>query len=293
VKNMLSLLRSSLGPGVRLMTDLAEDLGPCRADAAQLETALLNLVINARDAMPSGGLLTIRTRNAWVVADQEAPDGVGEPRSVVAVTDTGAGIPEELRSRIFEPFFTTKPPGQGTGLGLSMVFGFVQQSNGHIKLRSEVGLGSTFTLYFPRSDQPASDLTPPLPESIPRAHGESILLVEDDAHVRSLVLRLLEQLGYRVRSTDSSQEALDLLRGGFHPDLLLADVVLPQPPDGFELAARARDVLPDLKVLFTSGYSEDLEATRPASVAGVPLLEKPFHAAELARHLRRALDAPD
>lgn len=286
------LLGRLLGERIRLETSLGTDLWTCRADASQLETALLNLAVNARDAMPEGGRLTIATRNAYLAGDREVPPEVGQPHVCIAVSDTGSGIPAEIRARIFEPFFSTKEPGRGTGLGLSMVRSFVQQSNGQITVTSVPGAGTTFSLYFPRIARPPGAGAGGSP-SMPRARGESVLLVEDDSALRALVRQMLVDLGYEVEAADAAPSALALMADGFVPDILITDVVLPQDPSGFELAAQARARLPNLKILFISGYAEDHMATRPVAVANAPLLSKPFHPGDLARQVRRVLDVSD
>jgi PAS domain S-box-containing protein len=290
LRSTVDLVHRAVGARVQLETDLAADLWSCTADAAQLETAVLNLAINARDAMAEGGSLVFRTRNVYLQGDRERNDGSGSPHVCIDVTDTGTGIPPELRERIFEPFFSTKAPGRGTGLGLSMVFGFVKQSNGQIRVQSEMGKGTTFSLYFPKANEKAPGRTVRSPEIAPRARNETILLVEDDVEVRVMIQRLLEELGYRVVSTENGRAALAMVNEGLKPDLLLSDVVLPDGPSGFELAAEIRGRLPGVRLLFTSGYAQDLVARRPESVASAPLLHKPFHRTELAHHVRRALD---
>jgi PAS domain S-box-containing protein len=290
LRSTVDLIHRAVGARVQLDTDLGADLWSCTADAAQLETALLNLAINARDAMADGGTLRIRTRNVYLQGDREQNEGSGAPHVCIEVIDTGTGIPPELRERIFEPFFSTKAPGRGTGLGLSMVFGFVKQSNGQIRVQSELGQGTTFSLYFPKANEKAPTGRVRAPEIAPRARNETILLVEDDVEVRVMIQRLLEELGYRVLSTENGRAALAMINEGLKPDLLLTDVVLPDGPSGFELAAEIRGRLPAVRLLFTSGYAQDLVARRPESVASAPLLHKPFHRTELAHHVRRALD---
>jgi CheY-like chemotaxis protein len=171
-----------------------------------------------------------------------------------------------------------------------MVFGFVKQSNGQIRVTSEMGTGTTFSLYFPKTNERAPASRTRSPEAAPRARDETILLVEDDVEVRVMIQRLLEELGYRVTATENGRAALALVNEGLKPDLLLSDVVLPDGPSGFELAAEIRSRLPQVRLLFTSGYAQDLVARRPESVATAPLLHKPFHRSELAHHVRRALD---
>jgi signal transduction histidine kinase len=290
VVNMSHLLHRSLGERFTIDTRLADDLWTCTVDAAQLETALLNLVINGRDAMPDGGRLEISTRNAFLLADREVGPGEGAPHACVTVADTGTGIPEELHGQVFEPFFTTKGPGHGTGLGLSMVSAFVKQSNGQIRLTSEVGVGTSFALYFARTEKAAAVVAPLPIEDVPRARGETVLLCEDDVHVRALAHRLLEKLGYRVVEADSGASALAIVASGLKPDLLLTDLVLPRGPSGYQLAVQLQADLPQLKILFTSGYGQEGAGQLPPSMAAAPLLSKPFHQADLARHVRRALD---
>jgi PAS domain S-box-containing protein len=292
IENAIELLRRGAGPRIQIETNLAPDLAPCTADTAELETALLNLVINARDAMPDGGRIEIATSNVRLRGDEEVTEGTGEPYVRVAVTDSGSGIAANISHQIFEPFFSTKPPSQGTGLGLSMVFGFVEQSNGKIRWASEVGVGTTFFLYFPRSVETVSQARQRTPVEAPGSRNETILLVEDDAEVRQVLHRLLGELGYRVTAAASGAEALALLEGGLRPDLLLTDVVLAEGPSGFELAEQARARQPELKLLFTSGYAQGLASRRPTAVAGTFLLQKPFHRTELAHLVRRALDTP-
>jgi PAS domain S-box-containing protein len=291
VRDTLDLMRRALGARVQIETTFQDNLWACTVDASQVETALLNLAINARDAMPAGGRVRISTRNVRLDGDIEsAEDGKGDPFVCISVSDTGGGIAPEIRDRVFEPFFSTKAPGQGTGLGLSMVFGFVKQSSGQVRLFSEMEKGTTFSLYFPRSESLPVPHQRPVAIA-PMARDESILLVEDDAEVRTMLERLLTELGYRVTAAVDGKSALSLLEKGLRPDLLVTDVVLPEGPSGFELADMARTQVPALKLLFTSGYSQHLAGRRPAAVASAPLLAKPFHRTELAQHIRRALDA--
>jgi PAS domain S-box-containing protein len=288
VRDTIELLRRSLGSHIALDTDLAERLWPCDIDAAQLQSALLNLAVNGRDAMPDGGRLRITTRNTFLRGTDEAPDGA--PHVCVSVADTGTGIAPEVRSRIFEPFFTTKEPGYGTGLGLSMVFGFVKQSRGHIRVDSEMGVGTTFALYFPRSEQPAAG--EPAQAEASGSGGETILVVDDDLDVRRLMGSLLEQLGYRVRTAGSGQEALRLLSGGLIPDLLLTDLVMPQGLTGYTLADQARAIVPGLRVLFASGYVPEPPGGCSPEVARIPVVAKPFRPRELAHQVKLALGGP-
>jgi CheY-like chemotaxis protein len=214
----------------------------------------------------------------------------GAPHVCVSVADTGTGIPPEVREHIFEPFFTTKEPGYGTGLGLSMVFGFVKQSRGHIRVDSELGLGTTFALYFPRSEQPGDPLDLAHDDQ-PRSQGETILLVDDDADVRRLMSGLLQQLGYRVESVDSAQQALRLLHEGLNPDLLLTDLIMPQGLSGYALADQARTIIPGLRVLFASGYAPAPPGGLSPEVARIPIVAKPFRPRDLAQQVRLALSS--
>jgi PAS domain S-box-containing protein len=289
VRGMTELLTRALGERVKLELALAPELWVCTVDAAQLETAVLNLALNARDAMAGGGRLRIATRNLYLVGETEVPAGRGQPHVAISVTDTGTGIPEELRPRIFEPFFTTKEAGRGTGLGLSMVFGFVKQSAGQILLESKVGEGTTISLCFPRSESPAFRPSDEIAEA-PRARGEAILLVEDDLPLRAVISRQLEELGYEVKAVETGQAALEQLSAGLRPDLLLTDVVLSQDPGGYELAACARALVPGLKVLFTSGYAQEMARLAEPAAPG-PLIAKPFRRADLACRVRDLLDS--
>jgi PAS domain S-box-containing protein len=285
-----SLLRRTLGERVDVELDLASDLWATDVDRAQLEAALVNLCVNARDAMPDGGRLRIETANMELDEAYAAhnPGAVPGRYVMLSVSDTGAGIPAELLDKVFEPFFTTKPVGKGTGLGLSMVYGFIKQSRGHIKIYSEEGRGTTIRLYLPRSDAtvgPAAVSAPPAPGGT-----ERILLVEDDTQVRATVATQLAGLGYRVTEAKDAREALDVLAGDSGFDLMLTDVVMPGGLEGPALAERARAHRSALKVIFMSGYSE-ANAMGQGLAADARLLSKPFHKLELARALREALDA--
>jgi CheY-like chemotaxis protein len=290
VRDTIELLKRSLGARIRLDMQLEEHLWPCKVDPAQLQSALLNLAVNARDAMPQGGRLLITTRNTHLQDDIEVADGAGVPHVCVSVGDTGTGIPPEIQQRIFEPFFSTKQPGQGTGLGLSMVFGFVKQSKGHIRLDSGPAMGTIFSLYFPRTEL---GLPLPLPrraDAPPRARGESVLLVDDDPDVRAVIARVLERLGYQVASADSGPAALGMLGQGLAADLLLTDVALPQGLSGYDLATRAIALRPDLRILFTAGGPDEAPDPRRPALAGAAVVGKPFHTHDLAVQVRRALD---
>ena len=292
VRGMEQLLRRTLGEHIECSFTFEPDLWLTSVDPGQLATALLNLVLNARDAMPDGGKLTIAVRNN-VLGETEL-DVNGEPRPgdyvMVAVTDTGCGMTAEAASRAFEPFFTTKEVGKGTGLGLSMVYGFAQQSGGLVQMQSEPGRGSAVRLFFPRIEATGKEDPPPAERiKVPNGH-ETILVVEDDDMVRAYVEGELKTLGYRVIATSNGPAALELLRQPGHIDLLFTDVVMPGGLFGPELAKQATALRPDLKVLFTSGYSQDPVKT-PEGV-DARILTKPFKRQDLAAMLRSALSAP-
>jgi CheY-like chemotaxis protein len=274
---------------------LQPDLWPAAADPTQFESALANLSINARDAMPGGGRLTIETANKELDAGyaQENPDVTPGDYVMLAVSDTGTGMPPEIVARVFEPFFTTKEPGKGTGLGLSMVYGFARQSQGHAKIYSELGHGTTVRLYLPRAGGGMVAAAPSEPERLHRARdGERVLLVEDNPHVRKVVAGQLDDLGYRVMEAENADAALKLLAQGESVDLLFSDVIMPGGIRGDELARAARALHPALKVLLTSGFA--LAAVQNGSRGDEfkHLLSKPYRRAELAARLRAALDAP-
>jgi PAS domain S-box-containing protein len=283
------LLRRSLGEQIEIDAVFADDLWITNIDRSQLEAALVNLCVNARDAMPEGGRLLIETRNveldeAYASANPEAKPG---QYVMLAVSDTGGGIPPEILQRVFEPFFTTKEVGKGTGLGLSMVYGFIKQSNGHIKIYSELGRGTTIRLYLPRSDAPADGERQPVLE-IPRGR-ERVLLVEDDQQVRGAVLSQLRSLGYQVTAVATGEGAIDRLKDGDVFDLLLTDVVMPGI-GGAQLAEQIARGWPALKVLFMSGYSETGAIMHGRVAPGARVLSKPFRKIDLANRVREVLD---
>jgi signal transduction histidine kinase/ActR/RegA family two-component response regulator len=294
VSGMAELLARTLGGAVQLETVLAGGLWRTHADSGELENAILNLALNARDAMPDGGKLTIETSNAFL--DEEyAARHIGIPSGqyvLIAVNDTGTGMSPDLIERAFEPFYTTKPVGQGTGLGLSQVYGFVRQSGGHVKIYSEPGHGTTIKLYLPRHYGPAEPLDAPstLAAPDPGRAGESILLVEDEERVRQLAADTLTKLGYQVLQADCAREALRQLERNAHIDLLFTDIVMPEK-NGRELADEARRLRPGLKVLFTTGYTRNAIVHNGILDAGVNLIVKPYSIDQLARKLREVLEA--
>jgi signal transduction histidine kinase/CheY-like chemotaxis protein len=293
VAELLALLRRTLDETIAIDATLAPDLWRVRIDPAQLENALLNLAVNARDAMPDGGRLSIEAFNTMLDADYAAQNPEVKPGEhvLLAISDTGIGMTPEVIERAFEPFFTTKATGQGTGLGLSMVFGFVRQSGGHIRLYSERGRGTTVKLYLPRAvgeiePRVANDIAP-----VERAsRGETIMVVEDDAGLRKLALTMLGGLGYRTLEAADGLEALRQIGSAAHIDLLLTDVVLPKGLSGPALAGAALQHLPGLKVLYMSGYTRDAIMHNGALNEGVHLIMKPFHKADLAAKIRKLLD---
>jgi PAS domain S-box-containing protein len=292
VANLESLLRRTLGVDIAIEVVQGPRLWSCEVDPAQLENALLNLAVNARDALPQGGKLRIETENTRVDRLEAEPHEEVRPGEyvLVSVTDNGVGMSEQVLSRAFDPFFTTKGPGRGTGLGLSMVYGFVKQSGGHVRLSSTVGVGTSAKIYLPRSQQTALPTEPPRAASNdPRGSGEIILVVEDDPHVRALTVRMLERLGYRVQVAEDGPGALKALERHAQIDLLFTDIVLPHGMNGVELSKIVRGLRPELPVLYTSGYTENAVIHQGRLAPGVQLLEKPFTRAELAQHIRRAL----
>jgi len=291
LQEMTDLLRRTLGERVELETAMAGGLWTAVIDQGQLENAILNLAINARDAMPNGGRLTIEMANAFLDESytRENPDAAAGQYVMIAVTDTGTGMPREIAARAFEPFFTTKPEGQGTGLGLSQVYGFVKQSGGHIKIYSEAGEGTTVKLYLPRSRQPVPQWTAPSLVQPADGGSETVLVVEDDDSVRAAVTDMLNELGYSVLPAENAEQALSRLNEGIHADVLFSDVVMPGKINARELARLAKERLPDLKILFTSGYTQNAIVHNGRLDEGVELLSKPYRKDDLARKLRLLL----
>jgi PAS domain S-box-containing protein len=291
VMDTVNLLQPSLGAQTDIDVALEPDTWPALVDPSQLVTALVNLSVNARDAMPNGGKLTFETGN--VLLDESC---VGDNRDLlpgtyvmIAVTDTGTGIPAEIRDKIFEPFFTTKDERKGTGLGLSMVYGFVKQSGGSLKINSEEGRGTSVKIYLPRAGQYAVAFVAPTLDSPSDASGEVILVVEDDTMVRDYVTAQLKSLGYQTVAAENAAEALGLVQLGLTFDLLFTDIVMPGSMDGSELARVVRGLRPSVKVLFTSGYTDKAIAGEGGLQPGVLLLQKPYRMGELARMIRAAL----
>jgi signal transduction histidine kinase len=285
------LLRPTLGEQIEIESMLAHDCAPALIDPSQLSTAILNLALNARDAMPHGGKLTLETRNVVLDETYAGKNNEVTPGNyvMIAVSDSGSGIPAGLLEKVFEPFFTTKDVGKGAGLGLSMVYGFVKQSNGHINIYSEEGHGTTVKLYLPQaaagSSMPAVDA-----ENSSIEYGdESILIVEDDALVREYVVTQVRGLGYATLAASNAAEALAIIDGPARIDLLFTDVIIPGNMNGRQLAIEAQTRREGLKVLYTSGYTENAIVHHGRLDAGVLLLAKPYLRIDLARMIRSAL----
>ena len=293
IRGMSDLMYRTLGEIYHVEVVLAGGLWKTEADPNELEGALLNLALNARDSMPSGGKITIETFNASLdeaYASRHAEVIPGQ-YTAISVSDTGTGMDPETLARVFEPFFTTKDQGKGTGLGLSQVYGFVKQSKGHVKIYSEVGEGTTVKIYLPRLEQ-ESDIeepvaNPPVPEA---AMGEIILVVEDDADVRAYSVESLRELGYRVLEAKDGPSALQILAAHGSVSLIFSDVVLPGGMSGADVVAKARDLYPGMKALFTTGYSRNAIVHHGRLDKGVHLLPKPFSFEELAIRVRDILD---
>jgi signal transduction histidine kinase len=285
VMDMEELIRRTVGPQITLEVVTAGGLWSTLIDASQLESALLNLCINARDAMPEGGRITIETANKWlddrIAAERDLPPG---QYLSLCVTDTGTGMTPEVIARAFDPFFTTKPIGQGTGLGLSMVYGFVRQSGGQVRIYSEVGCGTTMCLYLPRHYGSASEI-PTITATTAAAHaptGKTVLIVDDEPSVRMLVTDVLEELGYASIEAPDGPTALRILESEATVDLLISDVGLPGGINGRQLADAARVTRPELKVLFITGYAKNAIIGSGQLAPGMRVLTKPFVVETLA-----------
>lgn len=295
ILDLNKMLHRLIGEHIEVVTSLGKGLWPAEADPGQLEQIILNLSINARDAMPSGGTLRIETLNVTFDEKNAPPKSEMPPGDYVLlnVSDTGIGMSGDIAAKIFEPFFTTKGEGQGTGLGLSICYGVIAQNNGYIDVISAPGSGTTFRVYLPRTQKEAiPSAAKKRPEPLPTG-SETVLLVEDDVSVRELASSVLRELGYRIFTAADGEEALQLVRGGIGDriDLLLTDVVMPRL-GGWELAKKLRSFYPNLKIIFASGYSE-IVSTHPAmSQSSTDLLQKPFTPSTLAVRVRRMLDHP-
>ena len=293
VSGMEELVRRTTGPMVEIDTVLAAGLWPCYCDPNQLENAILNLCINARDAMPDGGRVTIETANTWLDEPAAAERTMERGQYVaVCVTDTGIGMDPETAARAFDPFFTTKPAGKGTGLGLSMIYGFAKQSGGQARIYSELGRGTTVKIYLPRhrgapAEEPAEDIRLPTPNA---QAGETVLIVDDEPTVRMLISETLADLGYQAIEAADSAAGLKLLRSDVQIDLLVTDVGLPGGMSGTQMVDAVRDRRPDLKVLFITGYAENAAITNGDLEPGMHVLSKPFAMATLAERIRSIIE---
>jgi signal transduction histidine kinase len=282
IRDFAALMRQAVGEAVTIDLDLAGEPLCTHVDATQLETALLNLAVNARDAMPDGGRLTIATGR------EPGPPELGYV--CVEVRDTGVGMNEDVRSRVFEPFFTTKEVGKGSGLGLSQVYGFVRQSEGEVRLRSAPGEGAAFQLLLPASAARAEAAPQSLRPAKIEGGAEKVLLVEDDPTVLALTLDVLTGLGYEVTTATNANEGLEIIQSGAEIDLLFTDVVMPGGVSGVSLARTARELRPNLRVLLTSGFVGEGQVMEGREF---PLLDKPYETATLASTLRKLLDKPE
>jgi CheY-like chemotaxis protein len=290
VVGMSDMIRRTIGERIRIVRDLGAEVWPVSADGNQLESALLNLSINARDACPDGGDLVFRTENV-VVASLSGPNSDVAPGQyvVLTVSDTGTGMKPEVMARAFDPFFTTKGVGQGSGLGLSQVYGFVKQSGGHIALSSEAGGGTTVTLYLPRGETRSESGPDAVPPALTAKAKERILVVEDEPMVREVTTQILESMGYRVVSAGDAMEALEVVEGGEHLDMIVTDVGLPGI-NGVELVERILRLRPGIKILFLTGYGQNGIIDSADLPAGAGLLNKPFNAATLGGKVHEILD---
>ena len=295
VQGMDGLLRRTLPESISIEIVRSGGLWQIDADPTQLESALLNLAVNARDAMPEGGYLTIEIANAMLDDDYIGAERELKPGQyvVITVTDTGHGIAQEVLGKVFEPFFTTKDVGKGSGLGLSMVFGFVKQSDGHVRVYSEPGDGTSFKLYFPRSRSAQEGIVVPQAQSKIVGGSEQVLVVEDDPAVREYVSAQLRGLGYEVYEASSGKDGVEVLLRMPKVDLLFTDVVMPGGMSGHELAKIAREMQPEIAVLFTSGYTENSIVHEGRLDPGIKLLSKPYRRQQLAAKIREALNDGD
>jgi len=281
------MLRRLIGEDLTLDTDLARGLGPVRADPGQVEQVLVNLALNARDAMPDGGRLVIRTESVDVT---DGGDVLPGPYALVEVTDTGTGMDAATLARVFEPFFTTKARGKGTGLGLASVYGIVRQSGGHIAVTSAPRAGTTFRIHLPRVDAPVDTSRAKRVVSVPAPGTETVLVAEDEGMVRVLIRKVLEQAGYTVLLASGGAEALQLAQRHSGPiQLLVSDVVMPGM-SGRELARRLLELRPDTKVLYLSGYADDAVERHGVLDPGTAFMQKPFNPGALASRVREVLD---
>ena len=291
-KDMDNMLSHSLTPEVEIQYFLADKLWPVETDVGELQDVILNLAINARDAMPNGGKLVIETANKNLDADYvNLHPGVKAGDYVeIKLSDTGVGMDKETQEHVYEPFYTTKPEGKGTGLGLAMVYGFVERYDGHITVCSELGVGTSFHLYLPRSTASRSDNIVTTQEHGLLTGNESILIVDDEADLLQLASQHLSDLGYHIYKAENANQALEILSAEKNIDLLFSDVVMPGGINGYELAQQATQQRPDLKVLLTSGFTSKTIAKNGLAKFSAHLLNKPYRKIELAQRIRLVLD---
>lgn len=281
---MTELLRRTIGDTIELRTHLTPDLWQTQADVGEVEAAVLNLAINARDAMPTGGELTIRTDNAVLEEGEMGFEGPLAAGSYVriSVSDNGVGMTKAVLSRVFEPFFTTKPPGRGTGLGLSTIYGFIKQSNGHITIYSELNVGTTVNLYLPRcvderAQQPAAS-----PRGAETSKGERVLVVEDNHDVRELTVKRLERLGYQVIECNTGAEAQAALRAGLKVDIIFSDIMMPGGTTGIDLGRWVEQHRPEIPIVLTTGFAEETARGMAGTRENWQILRKPYTQEHLA-----------
>ncbi len=297
VREMSELVERTLGETVRVEYDLSDEIGNCQVDTNQLEVSLLNVLVNARDAMPQGGTITISTE-AIDVFDGEAVSMLGLPAGrfiALSVTDTGHGIPAELLPRVMDPFFTTKEEGKGTGLGLSMVHGFVKQSGGTVTMYSEVGVGTTLRMYFPEAKVPTRTTSEVSVRPVNKGGTESVLIVEDREEVAEIAREMLEGLGYTIHVATNARKALDIFKSMLPdapPELVFSDVVMPGGMNGYVLAREIQRLAPQTKILLTTGFDRDLGRIETVAPSEFDLIKKPYRLADLARKVRGVLDGP-
>ncbi len=291
-ESMAELAQRTLGAAIHFEAVLGDDLWNCRLDPVQAEMALLNLVINARDAMPDGGSVTLRTTNRTLNGGGDTPGALPPGRYVeVSVEDTGSGIPPEVLGRVMDPFFTTKEEGKGTGLGLSSVYGFARQSGGTATIESEVGRGTTVRLLFPVTRESAAAIAAS-PRAMDRGGDETILVVDDRPELAELARSMLEDVGYEVVTAANGREALETLTARSDIDMLFSDLIMPGGMNGVVLAREAKRRRPKLRVLLTTGYAEASLERDDAGGAEFELIDKPHRRADLVRRVRLVLDGP-
>ena len=298
IESLHGLIAKSLTPSIRVEQRLADDLWPVEIDPGDFEDVLLNLSLNARDAMPDGGTLVIETANKTLDEEyikRNPKARVGE-FVMISVSDTGIGMTDAVKEKVFEPFFTTKDQGKGTGLGLSMVYGFVQRSGGHMEILSEPGEGASFILYLPRTQEevPEEEETIDIQDSVP-VGSETILVVDDEEDLADVAVTILESLGYKTFCANDGNQALKILEGNEDIDMLFSDVIMPDGMDGYKLALAAAKIRPDLKILLASGFTRGRQKDVGSEISTVSeltdnLLGKPYNRSELARAIRRTLD---